>query len=524
MKHCERLLKKLILPLTAFFFISCDVAMVTSLNTIKEELEEGPLSTEYRFYTQNPDEYPSSQYTTFNLKIGQTYKISDFSVPTLEGYSFTGWSFFKNPLTYSYESPENFVFDSEGFVQSILVTPQPAYLVANWSNKNTVTYVVNHYIQKVSNGNVLDEYELYESENFTTYEGEFTQVTAKNYDNFKARSFENVLADKNGIEINIYYDAIIYTVTFDYNYNSIADEVTVLSGTTVAEKTITRDEYTFAGWYTDSELTCPYDFNSLVQTNLTLYALWNKTVSTYTVNHYKQDISNTSIYNLEDTEKLTGTIGELTSASAKNYTGYTCSGITQVVLQESGTNIDIYYYRNSYAVTLYIKKGTEIAVAEKYLYPLYLSTLELKDYESEIANYTFEGWFTDEDCTNPYTQNSLTVTEDISLYAYYCENITLTFAVQVNVDTSDINVTVAPGTQIEDKIVFTATDGQITFTADDGYSSYTWKIDDKEQIETSRTLSLYVSTWLLGVYDLSLTAIKDETAYSYNAQILVGSN
>ena len=69
-----------------------------------------------------------------------------------------------------------------------------------------------------------------------------------------------------------------YTITFETN-----------GGSTIAPKTIdegillekpqdpTKAYHIFAGWYTDTELTKPYDFASAVVGDMTLYAKWEKT-------------------------------------------------------------------------------------------------------------------------------------------------------------------------------------------------------------------------------------------------------
>ncbi len=66
-----------------------------------------------------------------------------------------------------------------------------------------------------------------------------------------------------------------YTVMFDSNGGSNVSKQSVARNTH-ANKPVepTRDGYTFAGWYTDEELTNAYDFSSNVTGNLTLYAKW----------------------------------------------------------------------------------------------------------------------------------------------------------------------------------------------------------------------------------------------------------
>ncbi len=71
---------------------------------------------------------------------------------------------------------------------------------------------------------------------------------------------------------------ITRTVTFDYNYEGAPEDTVVVveRRTTVTKPATdpTRDGYTFLGWTTDESGYSPYDFNTSVTTDLTLYAAW----------------------------------------------------------------------------------------------------------------------------------------------------------------------------------------------------------------------------------------------------------
>lgn len=67
-----------------------------------------------------------------------------------------------------------------------------------------------------------------------------------------------------------------YTVKFNTNGGTAVNNVMVNHGNKVTEPETTRDGYTLEGWYTDYELTVPYDFNTPVTYGLTLYAKWIK--------------------------------------------------------------------------------------------------------------------------------------------------------------------------------------------------------------------------------------------------------
>lgn len=68
-----------------------------------------------------------------------------------------------------------------------------------------------------------------------------------------------------------------HTVTFDTNGGSIIEKVSVVSGEPVsAPESPKKEGYIFTGWYSDSNLTIAYDFNSPVTEDITLYAKWIK--------------------------------------------------------------------------------------------------------------------------------------------------------------------------------------------------------------------------------------------------------
>lgn len=85
------------------------------------------------------------------------------------------------------------------------------------------------------------------------------------------RFCENVAAD---LPLFI---AMTYKVTFDYNYDNAGTykTVTVRGSQSVSVPAApSRIGYTFEGWYTDPAGTNPFDFNSAIFRNITLYAKW----------------------------------------------------------------------------------------------------------------------------------------------------------------------------------------------------------------------------------------------------------
>ena len=95
-----------------------------------------------------------------------------------------------------------------------------------------------------------------------------------------------------------------YTVTFDLGGGwyvpdggeaaSDSHSQNVESGKTVDEPDVFRDNYTFAGWYTDEECTTLYDFSEKVTGAFTLYAGWEYCgiTTTFNLKKVESDASN----------------------------------------------------------------------------------------------------------------------------------------------------------------------------------------------------------------------------------------
>ena len=78
------------------------------------------------------------------------------------------------------------------------------------------------------------------------------------------------------VEITAVYKDITKTVSFDSNGHGTAPAAqTVTYGEKVTKPTdLTETGYTFGGWYTDSDCTSVYEFDSAVKSDFTLYAKW----------------------------------------------------------------------------------------------------------------------------------------------------------------------------------------------------------------------------------------------------------
>jgi uncharacterized repeat protein (TIGR02543 family) len=211
-----------------------------------------------------------------------------------------------------------------------------------------------------------------------------------------------------------------YSIEINTNGGNDISKITQAYGTVVIAPTIpTKPEFTFSRWYRDSNLTKPYVFSSMTAENITLYAKWNQNISTessYKVEHYQQNESGDG-YTLKDVENLTGTIGDVVTATAKNYEGFTLnSSVAETIsfgtlAAGNSITLKLYYDRNIYSISFTIYEGTNVAnITQKY------GTTVTKPMDPMRIAFTFEGWYIDSNFTTPYTFDTMPA-KDITLYA-----------------------------------------------------------------------------------------------------------
>lgn len=114
-----------------------------------------------------------------------------------------------------------------------------------------------------------------------------------------------------------------YWLTFESNGGSYVAPAFYANGTpAAAPDKPTKSGYTFAGWFTDKELTQTADVSNITATT-TLYAKWTEKGNTsYTVIHWLENADDDG-YSYQASETKTGTTGSKTKATAKSYTGFT---------------------------------------------------------------------------------------------------------------------------------------------------------------------------------------------------------
>ena len=150
-------------------------------------------------------------------------------------------------------APQNLTWDS--------TTPGKA----TW---NAVTNASGYSVSLYKDGRLHDS-----SDSVTGISQTFTITEAGSYTvKVKAKGTGNY-ADSNEAESS---GLTFYAVTFETNGGStIAPQIVVSGGKATTPTAPTKTDHTFDGWYSDSNLTTPYDFNSgTITAATTIYAKW----------------------------------------------------------------------------------------------------------------------------------------------------------------------------------------------------------------------------------------------------------
>ncbi|XFA99085.1 InlB B-repeat-containing protein [Candidatus Izemoplasma sp. B36] len=148
-------------------------------------------------------------------------------------------------------------------------------------------------------------------------------------------------------------------VSFEENGGVAISDSTVVQKSTINEPMISRDGYTFLGWYEDEALTTLFDFSTEIVRNITLYAKWdiNSYNLTFVFNNNTDDLVINDLYS---------TIIPFPEVPVKE--GYTFSGwyldleenteFTINRMPSSDTTVYAKWVQNEYVVNFYLDSSS----------------------------------------------------------------------------------------------------------------------------------------------------------------------
>ena len=237
----------------------------------------------------------------------------------------------------------------------------------------------------------------------------------------------------------------IYKVTYSHYPAAAADAPTtspsVTSGNSVVDGTSVKftakdakTGYTWKGWYSNNAgsgtaLSDNQAYTTSITANTTIYAVY--TLNTYTITYKDQGDANFSGTHA-DGHPTTHTYGTATTLKGATKTGYTLSGwfdnkeCTGTAIESLGAtaytaNITLYakWTPNTYTITYKDQGDANFSGTHADGHPTthtYGTETTLKD--ASKTSYNFDGWHTDQECTQKVTLLGATAyTDNITLYA-----------------------------------------------------------------------------------------------------------
>ncbi len=246
-----------------------------------------------------------------------------------------------------------------------------------------------------------------------------------------------------------------YTLTMiDGNTTTVQTRYFVGESTTVSAGALSKDYYTWGGWYTDENLSAALDDNPITAVNgdsHTIYAKW--TENTYTIRYtyltstggqFTQSVTNDSGATVkvsvsatikdavstgftfdgwyisnpisDEFELMTNANGELMRIKDGTIisTGTTYGGL---VFGKDITELELVcYFKEMFTVTYIIPNYDSVNTSV--IAGSYAQELDLNNYNNKDSDeYIYEGWYTDETYSQKYDFVNTAITSPLTLYA-----------------------------------------------------------------------------------------------------------
>lgn len=358
------------------------------------------------------------------VQVGQ--KVVKPQEPTRNGYIFYGW-FYNKACTnkYSFDEPVDRAF----------------VLYAGWrTEKANITFDFNDGVtpRRTVTVDALTEVALpsVAQRDGYVFGGWFTD-----------RKGRNEFVAENGVAV----DTVVYAywveteakVVYNFNYdnapNAVVDVVS-LGDKIVAPANPSRDRYEFVGWFTDSETTQKYDFDTIVEKQTTiLYAGWKLSVAQVTFDLNYDGASEGDVV-------LVKVGGHATNPQAPERLGYKFDGwfvdkfATKKYDFANTISSDIVLYaawsKQTYNVTLdvnYTTENTVFAVVDV----LFEESVVLPQTVPTRSGYTFVGWYVDQQCLERFVETTA-ITANMTLYAGWTQGQSKVSVVFRDVDSDTV--------------------------------------------------------------------------------------
>jgi len=477
------------------------------------------------------DGYPIHELSSTGGYIGWEQRkfgeALDLKTPDRTGYDFTGWTYYllkdeSNIFSYDKEHP----YTGTTMPESALVA------VATFEPKTDIPYTLNFYLQNEDG----------------TYPETPTKIVAH-----YGTANDYIVPDKTlvpdkigyrhpgyaGIHIrpdgtggqNYYYSRAPYTLTLNsngqkstvpYRYGDQLDKL---------NDAPTRLGYTFGGWYEDAAYKTPWSGTTMPAEDITLYAKWVPDNINYFLVLRKEGADGKWS---QTTETRTGKTDETVTINPADFLTDDEKGtyvipqtVSYKVNAEDGGTVSISYARKRYRLTYDLNTADAAWVSDPGVksYRLGAALKLLTQSYVTRAGYTFDGWYTDADCTTAFTAATMPA-ENITLYAKWTAQGGISYTVehyQQNVAGDDYT--------LADKESKTGAAGQPTAAESKSYPGFTAQNFDQQTVKGDGstvvkvyyTRNEYTLTYDLNGSDASWTdsAETKSNTYRYGAAVTI---
>lgn len=354
----------------------------------------------------------------------------NLKTPDRTGYEFTGWTY------YLLKNESNIFSYTEADRYDGTTMPESALVAVAMFEPQTVPYTLNFYLQ---------------NEDGTYPERPTKSVVHYGTANDYIVPDKTLVPDKIGyrhpgyvgIHIrpdgtggqNYYYSRAPYTLTLNsngqkstvpYRYGDQLDKL---------NDAPTRLGYTFGGWYEDAAYKTPWSGTTMPAEDITLYAKWVPDNINYFLVLRKEGADGKWS---QTTETRTGKTDETVTINPADFLTDDEKGtyvipqtVSYKVNAEDGGTVSISYARKRYRLTYDLNTADAAWVSDPGVksYRLGAALKLLTQSYVTRAGYTFDGWYTDANCTTAFTAATMPA-ENITLYAKWTAQGGISYTVE----------------------------------------------------------------------------------------------
>lgn len=453
--------------------------------------------------------------------LGGRYNLPSINDPAMmeelghAGYLPVGWT-----LETADVDPDTYTKDTNGHIESFLVSENEYAFYADGWDAGPVDYTVKIYLENADD----DNFTLKGSELKSGTVGASVSVTPEDIENYITPSSASITLDADS-SINIvelrYLRKKVSAIFMDDDSASAAVHHTIeqkFGSRIIYEPSFTTPEktgYKFNGWYKASSVE---EFINATDQQKNLMKITGNPVlmetcdcyyfpqwiadsaTPYTVILHYEDIDDSSydIDVMSETLNFSGETGTYTNYTAPEKTGFAAAPFDQVEIKADGTSeLHVYYKRLTYTVTL-SSVNSELLGSEsifagglysgKYMQSIDYSPVSSAGNISNQVHYELQGWKKSSD-NNVYNTLPSTYTENSTFTPIYKEQWIVT--VDFNGGTADSSeyVSVASGKGI----LYIDNNGTLSLSAPEksGYVFDNW-FDSEGNIVTDITQSMEI--------------------------------